>query len=123
MNRSERRRLERKESKNVKFVDSVNMSSKDKIKKERIQQIAKEQLFNDVNEIEKEIQTNTVISMTSAFVLGMHDEFGFGKVRLGRMLKKVNEMFVAIDCKEITLQEIKDKCNELGLPYESFNQE
>jgi hypothetical protein len=74
------------------------------------------------DKIEKEIQTATVISMTSAFVLGMHDEFGFGKARLGRMLKKVNNMFVAIDAGEITLQEIKDKCNELGLPYESFNQ-
>ena len=121
MNRTERRRQQREESKSYSFAKSVNMSPQDKLKKSRIEQISKEQIINEVDAIEKEVQTSTVISMTSAFVLGMHEELGFGKVRLGRMLKKVNEMFVAIDKGEKTLQQIKDKCKELGLPYDSFN--
>ena len=46
--------------------------------------------------VEKDIALNTADAVSALWIISLHDEFGFGKKRLDKVLERVNNQYEAI---------------------------
>lgn len=91
MNRSERRRLEKKgvTAKDLKVIES--------------------------NSASKAIDY-AVSGMIASFALVLHDKWGWGQTRIKRLLDQVNEQFDSIDNDLLTIEDMKQTIlDEIGI--------
>lgn len=99
MNRSERRRL-----KAAKTKADVSYN----LKPEAIQN-------NIYKELEDKIMSEVILKTSISTFLVLHDEFKFGKVRIGRFFKEQTELFDAINKGYVNFKDIQEELYRLGI--------
>lgn len=63
--------------------------------------------------LREKIQHETVSAVTSVFLVCLHDEYGFGRVRMQRLLHRFENTFDCINTDEdVKLQDFYDTCLE-----------
>ena len=82
MNRAERRKLQKKDitAKDLKMIEEASA---------------------------KDVINYATDAMIASFAICLHDKWGWGKVRLKRLLDQVNETFDCIDKNYVTIEDIK----------------
>jgi hypothetical protein len=53
----------------------------------------------------------------ATFALSLHDEFGFGAERINRLLEKVNNQFECIDAGTVSLDDMLQECEKIGIKF------
>ncbi len=82
MNRAERRKLQKKDitAKDLKMIEEASA---------------------------KDVINYATDAMIASFAICLHDKWGWGKVRLKRLLDQVNETFDCIDKNYVTIEDLK----------------
>lgn len=105
MNRAERRRLQ-KQGKEVKLESVINIKSSD------VQQIKKDAVSEAVDK--------AFLLMLGLPILVLHDQWGFGKVRLERFIDQVFELYDSFNKDYLTFDDIhKVLWEEAGVKIQS----
>lgn len=64
----------------------------------------------------KEATAYAVRGLSAAFIIVLHDKFGFGKQRMARVTQEVNSMFDSIIAGNISLEDVEQAVlDELGI--------
>lgn len=89
------------------------------IPKHEVKELVHKTITNDLDKVRQEAIKLAVHDLTAAFIISMHDEFGWGKTRIHRLLGRVNNQFECILANTVTIDDIKQWCQENGLDYEA----
>ncbi|MCX7924159.1 MAG: hypothetical protein N3B21_19445 [Clostridia bacterium] len=83
----------------------------------RIESLVKRRFDKEISEA-KRIGINIAVrDLTAAFILSLYDEFGFGKERIYRLLRKVTNNLECINEGHLTLDDIRSWCEDKGIDY------
>jgi hypothetical protein len=75
-------------------------------------------IHSEVEQIRKEVTKDVLAKLFGSLVVALHDEFGFGKVRIDRFIDKVNEQFDSIENGYVTLEDFNKWSKEKGFDYQ-----
>lgn len=107
-NRKERRRAGNKEK-----VPTYNLTMP--AMKQIIDAEVKKQVETIRNEAAVKAIDFTLSQTVGVFMVSVHDEFGFGKERLDRLIKRFNGNFDSVNAGNVELADIFAWCKEYGL--------
>lgn len=105
MNRAARRRAQRGADKLPTY--NVNQS--------QIKDLVTKELEQQMEEVEQLAISMTTAGVTAAFIIALHDEFGFGIKRLEKILDNINSQFEAIEGGYITVEDMLEWCYDYGI--------
>lgn len=112
MNRQQRRRLEL-ESKPKTYNLDMN----------RIKQAADEALKDRTNEIKRQGHIEAVECLMATFIISLHDDLGFGKKRIAKLLEKVDKQFKCLEFGFVEIQDLLSECDRIGVRVARIGQE
>lgn len=112
MGRAERRKAEKLQRANAKNVPLIP--------KHEVKALVHKEIQKDLDRIRHEAIKRAVHDLTAAFIISIHDEFGWGKTRIHRLLGRVNNQFECILANTVTIDDIKQWCLEHGFNYEEI---
>ena len=77
---------------------------------------------NEMQEIKSKSINFTISAMQAAFVIALHDEFGFGPQRLERLISKVENQFDCIIEGTVELKDLIQWAEEYGVKIKGGNE-
>ena len=107
MNRAQRRAmLNAAPQKQVQIPKSVQFTPKD---------VVKMQIHMELEEFKKKVLGDAVKQVTAAFVINLGEIYGFGKLRLTKLLKGVDETFAAVVDGTVDLNDLIREAGHFGI--------
>lgn len=105
MNRAARRRKQREADKSPTY--NVNQS--------QVKTLVAKELEQQIEEVEQLAISMTTAGVTAAFIIALHDEYGFGIKRIEKILDNINLQFEAIEDNYITVEDMIQWCYDYGI--------
>lgn len=109
MNRAERRRLSK-----VKKLPTFNVDQA------QLQNLIDKGVEERVKQVRDTTLSMAITSISSAFTISLHDEYGFGPQRLQNLISKVQLQFECIEAGTVTLEEMLQWCLEYGVDIKEW---
>jgi len=82
-----------------------------------------DQIHKEIEITRKEAVQFATTRALGAFIVALHDEFGFGQTRLERLLKEVSATFECVAAGTVTLDELTDLCESFGIVLQEGDKE
>ena len=79
------------------------------------QQQLKDMVSDEIEETKQKAISYTTSCLSAAFIIALHDQYGFGIKRLENVLDKVKLQFECIDAGTVTVEDLVAWCLDYGI--------
>ena len=93
----------------VKRIPTYNMNE------HQVEEISRKAQEDEFKKQKHQIVERVTVQLISTFILGLHETTGFGKIRLERVLQRVEFLMKGVEAGEFNIEDLLAECNKLGI--------